>query len=385
MRFTIAGGALVALALTVACQDPTATSSQKSTLAPRAGNTLSGVTTFSVDRASALIAGHTADAATIDPGRAIDPNNYVCVNGSPIIDWYVASLNDIQAAVPGLWQYMYFNLSADLAVLFEPAFFESSATPQTYGFTGAFTNVMQRTERDVKAFWDIPSSDIQVLAAHGRIIQNPAKMTLMYEQILGAPHATAVGIANQLNSFAHVYPVLNGGDHPFFTLNAFAIWQIGGGIPDKIVMGDAILEGFKAVGLGDVAPQAIFAHEFAHQIQNRRAYYNDPFANAGSAAEQTRYMELMADAFAGYYLTHKRGAAMNKFRVEEFLQAFFQLGDCAFSDPGHHGTPNQRMKSSRFGFDVAAAALKQGQILTANQFHALFVAYYPTLIAPDAS
>ena len=93
----------------------------------------------------------------------------------------------------------------------------------------------------------------------------------------------------------------------------------------------------------------------------------------------------MADAMAGYYLTHSRGAAMNRKRVEQFLEVFFQVGDCAFVDPGHHGTPNQRMAAARFGFDVADQAHKQGHILTSEQFHDLFVAVYPQLIAPDAT
>ena len=42
------------------------------------------------------------------------------------------------------------------------------------------------------------------------------------------------------------------------------------------------------------------------------------------------------------------------------------------------------MKSARFGFDVADQAQKQGHILTSQQFHDLFVAYYPALVAPDA-
>ena len=99
-------------------------------------------------------------------------------------------------------------------------------------------------------------------------------------------------------------------------------------------------------------------------------------------AELTRHTELMADAFAAYYLTHSRGASMNRKRVEQFLQVFFEVGDCAFTDRGHHGTPIQRMRAAQFGFDVADQAHKQGHILTAAQFHALFVANYTTFVAP---
>jgi predicted metalloprotease len=129
---------------------------------------------------------------------------------------------------------------------------------------------------------------------------------------------------------------------------------------------------------------ATSAHEFAHHIQFENGYMSDPLATMGDPPEQGRYVELMADAYAGYYLTHKRGATMNRKRVEQFMQVFFQLGDCGFNSGGHHGTQNQRMAAARFGFDVADQAQKKGHILTSDQFHDLFVAAYPQLIAPDA-
>lgn len=143
-------------------------------------------------------------------------------------------------------------------------------------------------------------------------------------------------------------------------------------------MGDGMLAGYQALGFGDVAPQAVYAHEFGHHIQFENGYFDDPIATAGDAPEQTRYTELMADAYSAYYLTHKRGLAMNKHRVARFLEAFFQIGDCAFTNPGHHGTPAQRMRAAEFGFDVVDQAHKQGPILTSEQFHDLF------LVAPDA-
>jgi predicted metalloprotease len=145
------------------------------------------------------------------------------------------------------------------------------------------------------------------------------------------------------------------------------------------------MAGYEVIGFGDVAPQAIYAHEFAHHIQFENGYFEDEVPGATTQAELTRYTELMADAYSAYYLTHKRGATMNRKRVEQFLQVFFQIGDCAFSNPGHHGTPNQRMAAAQLGFDVADQAQKQGHILTSEQFHDLFVAAYPDLVAPDAT
>ena len=63
--------------------------------------------------------------------------------------------------------------------------------------------------------------------------------------------------------------------------------------------------------------------------------------------------------------------------MSSFLSVFFQIGDCAFTDPNHHGTPLQRMRAAQFGFDVADQARKQGHILSSEEVHTLFVAAYP--------
>jgi predicted metalloprotease len=179
--------------------------------------------------------------------------------------------------------------------------------------------------------------------------------------------------------------ILDGGDFALFSFNAFAVSDPSGVIPDKIVMGDGILASYEALGFGDVAPEAVYAHEFAHHIQFENGYQTEPIPGSTppiTQAERTRYLELMSDATAAYYLTHKRGATMNKHRVAEFLQAFFEIGDCGFTSPGHHGTPAQRMRAAEFGFSVADQAQKQGHILSSEAFHELFVAEFPDLVAP---
>jgi hypothetical protein len=142
--------------------------------------------------------------------------------------------------------------------------------------------------------------------------------------------------------------------------------------------------GWDRLGFEDVAPQAIYGHEFAHHIQFAHDYFSDPVPGATTIAGRTRYTELMADAMSAYFLTHKRGAAMNRKRVEQFLEVFFQVGDCRFTHPDHHGTPNQRTAAAQFGVDLADGQQKQGHILTSEQFHDLFVAAYADLVAPDA-
>ncbi len=272
---------------------------------------------------------------------------------------------------------------------------ESYPDAQEFGYNGEFNNVMIRTERDVKRFWDIPSDDILLLAMKGTMLQDVERVAAVYRNFFidgdgtEVTEAEALAYAERVRELILQAETLDGGDDPLFSLNAFAFSTTGQA--DRIVMGDGILEGFRVIGFGDVAPQGIYAHEFAHHIQYENEYFDDvpPTYPGGPApttqAEYTRYTELMADAMAAYYLTHKRGAAMNKHRVAKFLNTFFQIGDCAFTNPGHHGTPNQRMRAAEFGFDVAAQAHKQGHILTSEQFKQLFDAAYPEIVAPDAT
>ena len=317
--------------------------------------------------------------------RAIDPNDYVCPPSTPLIDWLIGKIDEVATQEPDIFDLLFFQLAADIIPTYEAYFFETTDTPQYFGYTGEYTQIMAKTDKDVKRFWDIFSDDIQLVPMHGTVLLNEEKTAATYELLFGLDHDTAALIASIVHGALLQSQTLNGGNHPIFSFNAFAVTTDGGSIPDKILMGDGVLEGYKAIGFDDVAPQAIYAHEFGHHIQFERGYFNDPIATAGDPPEQTRYTELMADAFSAYYLTHKRGAALNRKRVEEFLQVFFNVGDCAFDNPGHHGTPNLRMKAARFGFDVADQAQKQGHILTADQFHALFVAAYADITAPDAT
>jgi hypothetical protein len=101
---------------------------------------------------------------------------------------------------------------------------------------------------------------------------------------------------------------------------------------------------------------------------------------ATTQAEFTRYTELMADAYSGYYLAHQNLGKTDKQQIRDAERAFFNLGDCAFDNGGHHGTPNQRQAAVDFGMELGSLP---GTPLTQQQFHTAFVAKYPQIIAPD--
>lgn len=312
---------------------------------------------------------------------AIDPTQYECSDApAPVLS---AVLPDVASWTADQ------RLAATFVLLFDLPMVDAVYLPQsgpfTYGSAGDFTAQVDRTDRSLRKFWDIPSAGVQLVPAHGRSLLDPAVGTRALTALYGVNPATAqaVGdfIAGQLNSAALGY-----GDLPLFTFNAYA--ATGGEsipgygtAPRRIVLGDGVLDGFAKVGLGDVAPRAILAHEFGHQIQ----FADDLMRTDLPAPEASRWAELMADAFSSYFLTHARGGAVQWKRVQQFSQVFFQVGDCGFTAPGHHGTPSQRLRTALWAYSVADAARPQGHILPALSFHALFVAQYPQLTAPDAT
>ncbi|MEN2282122.1 hypothetical protein AAGF08_08280 [Algoriphagus sp. SE2] len=260
--------------------------------------------------------------------------------------------------------------------------FENNTRDQYFGKDGEFTQSVNKTFKDLKRFWDIPSNDIVLTAMHGNILLEREKLIRTYTDFFGLSPESAENLADAISFLLETFPEYRNGDHPNFTLNALALEGLnfmGEDLPNKIILGDGFLEGFAALGFNDIAPKAILAHEFAHQIQFKLNIVDSPTTDL---AEASRRVELMADAYAAYYLSHARGASMQWKRVQQFLEVFFLLGDCEFGDPGHHGTPLQRMAAAKWGNQLAEKARKQGHIMSSKKFADLFEAQLPIIVSP---
>jgi hypothetical protein len=298
-----------------------------------------------------------------------------CDDNTAVSQWLDQQLAD--------WNDEIIGYVLDFAMLDLPTYdafvFENSSANQYFGIKGEYTQKLTKTFKDLKRFWNIPSDDIILAAMHGNMLLNRDKIIRTYVAAFGVDAATAAQLADIVVELTNEIPQYRKGDHPIFTFNAFALegfdYPPFANIPDKIIMGDGILAAFTATGFGDVAPQAILAHEFGHHIQFELDLFGDQ-----ESPEATRRTELMADAYSAYYLSHSRGASMQWKRVKLFMQVFFNIGDCSFTSDGHHGTPTQRMAAAEFGYSVANNAQKQGHILTAQQFTALFEAQLPTIV-----
>lgn len=292
-----------------------------------------------------------------------------CDGNTPSNSWLLKQLTDWSPASVKI----ILNGEAAKLAIFVAIFSENSSENQYYGMNGEYTAQLNKGFKDLKRFWDIKSDDIIMVAAHGSILQDRNKVLKVYKAEYGYSDEKANYYADSLATLFKTYPEYLNGNHPFFTLNAYAHQEKNypavGQIQDKIVLGDGLLQAFDALGYGDIAPQAILAHEFAHHIQYNLGIkdYGIPLTPAGS-----RRTELMADAYAAYFLTHPQGAAMKWKGVQQAAEVFSSLGDCLFTSEFHHGTPTQRKAATEWGFKLADDAHIQGQIINSRKFASLF-------------
>ncbi len=308
--------------------------------------------------------------------NAINPGDYAC-SGTALGQYLDAQIDSIDFGS----LYILSVLGGLDLPAYDALVYGSGSAANTFGLNGEYTLKLTHDFRDQRRFWDVNSGTFDMVPMHGADVYSSIDRTERAVELLYGPGPTARAVAELLYTVVHSDPALQKGSHPLFTFNAFAFAGLPAwGIPERIVMGDGIMQGMQAVGLGETGPRAILAHEFGHQVQFKKALFDSPL----TGAEATRRTELMADAFATYYLTHKRGLAFNAKRVLPSQKAFYEVGDCGFASDGHHGTPNQRLRSASWGADVAATAHKQGHIQPSLSLAQQFDTALPNLTRPDA-
>lgn len=316
---------------------------------------------------------------TANRASAIDPSQYQCAD-TPLTTWLDAEIAKLN--LPNLL--LLNSLGALDIPTYRTLIFGSETKKATFGLDGSFSNELTRTMRDLKGFWDIKSDDISLIPMHGAAaFDDKQQVSRTLQLVYSVDAATGDAIAELYPTLLAADPALKGGDHPLFTFNAFAYTEAGDpaplGISDRIIMGDGVLAGMTAIGLGRTAPRSILSHEFGHHVQ----YEDNLFASPLTGPEATRRTELMADGFGAYFMTHKKGQALNKHLVLQDAAAFYNVGDCAFDNDGHHGTPNQRLRSAQWASDLATASKPASNILPSLTFAQKFDAKLPELVAPD--
>lgn len=311
--------------------------------------------------------------------RAINPGDYVC-DATPL-DAYVEEIT----ADLDFWTIFLLSFLGALDMPTYDALIWGTEGDPDYALPGDAKGLRKAFSKAQK-FWDVQTDDIQLIGMHGEMVVDEDRVERYYEELYGYPEEEAAELADLIAEFVLSDPGLEGGDHPIFTLNAFAFSAEGetdpffASIPDKIVMGEGIIEATDWMGLGSAGQQAILSHEFAHHVQ----YEQGAFDSDLPPNEATRRTELMADAYASYFSAHRKGLNLRKDTILTVQQSFYNVGDCGFTNPGHHGTPNQRLRAAEWGANLAISAQKQGHVLGSDQLLALFEAQLPIIVAPDA-
>ena len=109
--------------------------------------------------------------------------------------------------------------------------------------------------------------------------------------------------------------------------------------------------------VGDFAVAYIVAHEYGHQVQHELGLFDQYGGQVPTAA-----FELQADCYAGTW-AHSAGQnnLLEEGDVQEAIDAALAVGDFDASNPGHHGTPEQRATAWNTGFE-------SGDPTACNQF-----------------
>jgi predicted metalloprotease len=100
--------------------------------------------------------------------------------------------------------------------------------------------------------------------------------------------------------------------------------------------------------IGDFSVAYVVAHEYAHEIQDELGLFRDYGQQLPTMA-----FELQADCYAGTWAQSAyRENRLEDGDVQEALDAALAVGDFDTSNPGHHGTPEQREEAWNTGFQT---------------------------------
>ena len=219
--------------------------------------------------------------------------------------------------------------------------------PQPYfGPNGEYTTLMQHREKELRDFWNF-EEPIIVRGQHNSFYGDREKLITAY---MRCQYSNKDDAARQADVIVRKYnEAASSLGSPLFSMDAFMQE-----INDKrlIVIGDGFVQILSEAGVEPgIGWTGIIAHEWAHHVQSKGKYWDPESGN--STPEVARYTELGADFMAAYFMSHSKGIQYQWSDEVDFFDLFFQIGDCNFTSPLHHGTSQQRMAAARMGYRIA--------------------------------
>ena len=126
----------------------------------------------------------------------------------------------------------------------------------------------------------------------------------------------------------------------------------------------------KASQWGGAVVAGIVAHEFSHIYQ----FYTDYGARLEKMHGTVKFQELHADYISAFYMAKKYVAS--KVKLDDYFDAFFQLGDYQFNDKDHHGTREERYFAVKSGHNLSLINKDKDVAFAAAQGEALLKEYF---------
>lgn len=311
---------------------------------------------------------------------AIDPDDYVC-NDTPFTAYADQQVDKMSTDTLLLLQ-----LAGALDLPTYDAILNGKPNSEDYPLPSGSADTLTSSFGYAQRFWDVRLNDVKLMGMNGSVLTDVDRMAKVYETGYGLEPTEAVGIAQEVAATIKADKGTQNGNNPVFTLNAFAFSGKEETDPafrklgDKMVFGEGLAKGLKSLGLNKIGMNAVLGHEMAHHVQ----YEDDLFDSDLTGAEATRRTELMADAFGTYFTVHKKGLGVNATQALKVEQTFYDVGDCSFSNPNHHGTPKQRQSASAWGAATVAASNNPLKVLPSLTLATRFEKALPTIVAPDA-
>lgn len=299
--------------------------------------------------------------------NAVAPSECGATEFSQVIWKHFTELAADELAVEYMNQYLYFQ---DNAVRLRIG-------TDYFGRNGEYTKHVEKSIRKLEMFWEMPNQ-IKVLGQHVETLNNRENLAdiIWYTKQDLESREEVYLMVDEILARNELSPVLP--NSPFFAADGYASHN------NEIVLGDGLIQMFSETGLEEETVWVgILSHEWAHQVQFDHIASWYPPGYFDSRAEETRTIELEADFFSGYFMTHKRGATYNWKKAEEFFELFYQSGDCSFEFEQHHGTPLQRKRATYEGYLLAGSAKKQGFILSAEELHEVFISQILPAVVND--
>ena len=187
--------------------------------------------------------------------RAVEPSECTTTRLDDYVNQLVGGMTDEQFA------FLVEHQDTLLTVpTYDALFFGTQGDPD-YALESHAQQITQ-TFRDLQRFWDVDTSDVQLMAMHGDVLLDADRIAATLTEMVATGESAPMTPAEIQEEAQEVATFMqNQGDfyeNPLWTLNAFAFTGEGesdpfiASLPDKLIMGDGIIEAYDAIGLGDV-------------------------------------------------------------------------------------------------------------------------------------